>query len=118
MSNPLYDRLFGVHAGRDTVFLHLPDGCTISHAAFLARAAEGLARRGKTLVVVFQRGAVDGLNVVVPHGDPRYYDARRSIAVARKDVADLDGFFGLHPAERQQIADQPVHPLRLIVHDA
>ncbi len=39
MPNPLYDRLFGVHAGRDTPFLHLPGGRTLSHAAFLIRAA-------------------------------------------------------------------------------
>jgi uncharacterized protein (DUF1501 family) len=66
-------------------------------------AAEG-ARRKKTLVVVFQRGACDGLNVVVPHGEKAYYQARPTIAVPAprgggKDAAlDLDGFFGLHPA--------------------
>lgn len=40
MANPLYDALFGQHAGRETPFLHLPDGATITHAAFLARAAQ------------------------------------------------------------------------------
>lgn len=39
MANPLYDALFGIHAGKETPFLHLPDGSTLSHAAFLARAA-------------------------------------------------------------------------------
>ncbi len=39
MGNPLYDRLFGIHAGKDTAFLHLPDGRTITHAAFLDMAA-------------------------------------------------------------------------------
>ncbi|MEM6657095.1 MAG: malonyl-CoA synthase [Pseudomonadota bacterium] len=46
MGNPLYDHLFGVHAGRDTPFLYLPDGQTLSHAAFLdmsARIANALA---------------------------------------------------------------------------
>src|SRR5450759_1482638 len=57
----------------------------------------------KVLVAIFQRGAVDGLNVVVPCGEKTYYDARPSIAVPRpgsgEDAAlDLDGFFGLHPA--------------------
>jgi len=57
----------------------------------------------KALVCVFQRGAVDGLNMVVPHGEKLYYDARRSIAIpapGRGDgrAIDLDGFFGLHPA--------------------
>ena len=39
MPNPLYDRLFGVHAGKDTPFLHLPDGEVITHAGFLDTAA-------------------------------------------------------------------------------
>ncbi|RBW53277.1 malonyl-CoA synthase [Ruegeria sp. A3M17] len=39
MGNPLYDRLFGIHAGKDTPFLHLPDGQTITHAAFLDMAS-------------------------------------------------------------------------------
>jgi uncharacterized protein (DUF1501 family) len=71
---------------------------------FLARAAEALASRGKVLVVIFQRGAADGLNIVVPHGEKDYYDLRPTIAIDRpkkgKDgtAIDLDGFFGLHPA--------------------
>jgi uncharacterized protein (DUF1501 family) len=55
------------------------------------------------LVAIFQRGAVDGLNVVVPCGEKAYYDARPSIAVPRPGsgegaALDLDGFFGLHPS--------------------
>src|SRR2546427_3447485 len=49
------------------------------------------------LVCLFQRGAVDGLNMIVPHGDPIYYRERPRIAVPEKDVLDLDGYFGLHP---------------------
>lgn len=63
------------------------------------------ATRGKTLICLFQRGAADALNVVVPHGDPFYYSLRPSIAIAAPSRAaaadgalDLDGFFGLHPA--------------------
>ena len=63
-------------------------------------AAEGAERR-KLLVVVFQRGAVDGLNMVVPFGEADYYRARPNIAIARPGSTDgainLDGFFGLHP---------------------
>ena len=61
-------------------------------------------RKGKTLVAVFLRGGIDGLNLVVPHGDPDYYKHRSSLAILRpsggnKDACrDLDGFFGLHPA--------------------
>ena len=54
------------------------------------------------MVVVFLRGAVDGLNVVVPHGDPAYYQARPTIAVAHpgspNGAIDLTGYFGMHPA--------------------
>jgi uncharacterized protein (DUF1501 family) len=71
---------------------------------FLIRTAQGAERRGKVLVAIFQRGAVDGLSMVPPHGDPAYARARASIALApprRGDAAtalDLDGFFALHPA--------------------
>jgi uncharacterized protein (DUF1501 family) len=66
-------------------------------------AAEGRGRR-KTLVVVFQRGACDGLNTVVPYGEAMYQKLRPTIAIPAprggdKDAAlDLDGHFGLHPA--------------------
>jgi len=70
---------------------------------FLARtvAAAGNPRR-RVLITIFQRGAVDGLNMVVPFGERDYYTARPTIAIARPgsgaDTAvDLDGFFGLHP---------------------
>ncbi len=56
----------------------------------------------KRLVVVFLRGAVDGLNVVAPYYDPLYYENRSGIAIPRPGVEggllDLDGYFGLHPA--------------------
>ena len=64
---------------------------------WLARAASGSTRR-KVLVAIFQRGAADGLNVVVPHGDKHYYDLRPNLAIPRNEVADLNGFFGLHPS--------------------
>ena len=60
--------------------------------------------RRKTLIAIFQRGAVDGLNVVVPHGEKAYYDLRPSIAIPKPksgsadSAIDLDGFFGIHPA--------------------
>ncbi|MFN0278880.1 MAG: DUF1501 domain-containing protein [Pyrinomonadaceae bacterium] len=58
--------------------------------------------RKKVLVTIFQRGAADGLNMVVPHGDGDYYNLRPTIAVpkpGKNDGAiDLDGYFGLHPS--------------------
>ncbi|HWG48944.1 MAG TPA: DUF1501 domain-containing protein [Candidatus Acidoferrales bacterium] len=75
--------------------------------SFLTRAvyaAENAAGAGaKRLVVLFQRGAADGLNVVVPHGEEAYYSMRPNIAIPRprsgtECVIDLDGLFGLHPS--------------------
>jgi len=69
--------------------------------AFFTRAAQASRARRKVLVTVFQRGAVDGLNMVVPFGEKAYYQARPSIAIPKPGGAggavDLDGFFGLHP---------------------
>jgi uncharacterized protein (DUF1501 family) len=55
-------------------------------------------QRKKILVAIFQRGAADGLNIVVPHGDKDYYALRPTIAIERKSVIDLDGLLGLHPS--------------------
>src|SRR6202047_3146013 len=72
--------------------------------AFLQRAVSATTGPGgKKLVVLFQRGAADGLNIVVPFGAPNYYRIRPSIAIpqpragADNAALDLDGFFGLHP---------------------
>ncbi|MBI2555740.1 MAG: DUF1501 domain-containing protein [Candidatus Rokubacteria bacterium] len=80
---------------------------------FLVRAASAGtgSAKGKILVALFQRGAVDGLSMVVPHAEANYYAVRPSIAIPRPQAGsaeaaiDLNGFFGLHPALR------PVFPL-------
>ncbi|MBL8998211.1 MAG: DUF1501 domain-containing protein [Gemmatimonadales bacterium] len=77
--------------------------------SFLRRTAFGLelprAAKGKVLICLFQRGAADALNVVVPFGDAEYFRLRPNIAIPRparsageNGSIDLDGFFGLHPA--------------------
>jgi uncharacterized protein (DUF1501 family) len=75
--------------------------------SFLRRTAFGMdlfnAPKGKVLICLFQRGAADALNIVVPHGERAYYAMRPSIAIPQPSQAvggaiDLDGFFGLHPA--------------------
>ena len=75
---------------------------TAAVPSFLTRAAfgavEGGALGNKRLVVIFQRGAADGLNIVVPHGEAQYYALRPSINIPRQKVIDLNGFFGLHPS--------------------
>jgi uncharacterized protein (DUF1501 family) len=74
---------------------------TAAVPSFLTRAALGAVSpgsRNKRLVVIFQRGASDGLNIVIPHAEPAYYQMRPSIAIQRRQVVDLNGFFGLHPS--------------------
>jgi len=70
--------------------------------AFLARTVAAADARRRVLITIFQRGAVDGLNMIVPFGERHYYAARPSLAIARPGASadaaiDLDGFFGLHP---------------------
>ena len=79
-------------------------GVGLSAPGFLERALSqtGKSGRRKTLIAIFQRGAVDGLNVVVPYGESPYYDLRPSISIpkpgATDGAIDLDGLFGLHPS--------------------
>ena len=62
----------------------------------------GAARSSDTLIVVYLRGGMDGLNAVVPHADSDYYRLRPNVNVPRPGAPggalDLDGFFGLHPS--------------------
>lgn len=74
---------------------------SISSNAIVARSANPNSDQ-KRLIVIFLRGAVDGLNVVVPYSETAYYQARPQIAIPQPGkeggVIDLDGRFGLHPA--------------------
>src|SRR4051794_12099879 len=65
---------------------------------WLARASAQTTKRRKILVAVFQRGAADGLNIVIPYGDAQYYRLRPTISIPKTSVVDLDGFYGLHPS--------------------
>ena len=85
-------------------------GMSLAAPSFLERVVMGreaiaAGGRRKILVAIFQRGAVDGLNMVVPFGESNYYNVRPSIAIRKPDGGDetainLDGFFGLHPSMR------------------
>ena len=82
-------------------------GTSLSAPSFLERVVMGnTGGKRKTLIAIFQRGAVDGLNMVVPFGESAYYDARPSLAIAKPEpgnaeaAINLDGFFGLHPSMR------------------
>src|SRR3989442_14172963 len=70
---------------------------------FVKMANAATTKGRKVLIAIFQRGAVDGLNVIVPYGEGQYYAARPTIAIPRPGSAegaslDLDGFFGAHPS--------------------
>src|SRR5580693_6264943 len=80
---------------------------------WLARAAANEGRKRRTLVAIFMRGAADGLNIVVPFGDPRYRELRPNLALQAPrpgddddnngpfgNVIDLDGMFGLNAGLR------------------
>ncbi|HVA77799.1 MAG TPA: DUF1501 domain-containing protein [Candidatus Binataceae bacterium] len=116
---PIDEKILGGESRCELCAKRAPD--TMSRRAFLRRASilsaagivlisphswagRAFASTGNhnRLVVVFLRGAVDGMNVIVPHGDPIYYESRPTIAVGRTGtpggVLDLDGYFGMHPA--------------------
>jgi uncharacterized protein (DUF1501 family) len=82
-------------------FLGMAGGVTLASTLGPVWAARGDGP-GKRLIVVMLRGAVDGLNVVVPYGDAAYYAARSTIAIQKPGVDNgalpLDGHFALHPA--------------------
>jgi uncharacterized protein (DUF1501 family) len=71
------------------------------HQFAAAQTKNGYGKK-KVLVTIFQRGAVDGLNMIVPYGEPEYYNLRRTIAIRKPNetegAIDLDGFFGMNPA--------------------
>ncbi|MEW6732727.1 MAG: DUF1501 domain-containing protein [Acidobacteriota bacterium] len=78
--------------------------CVPSFLKRTALAASEQTKSTKTLIVLFQRGAADGLNIVVPFGEAAYYSVRPQLSIAKpktsdeQSAIDLDGFFGLHPA--------------------
>jgi uncharacterized protein (DUF1501 family) len=79
--------------------------------SWLLRATAQDVKKRKILIAIFQRGAADGLNIVVPFFEKTYYDLRPTIAVPApsdgkpNSAIDLDGHFGLHPSLR------PLKPL-------
>lgn len=93
---PITRRVF-VKSGGLALFSLGLDPLFLARAAFASTSQAARTPARPVLVCLFQRGAVDGLNMVVPHGDATYYRERPRIAVPAQDVVDLDGYFGLHP---------------------
>jgi uncharacterized protein (DUF1501 family) len=73
---------------------------TVSTSLFgqaVRQASFAAGTGGNVLVVISFRGGIDGLGMVVPHGDPAYYTARPRIAVPKASLVAADAMFGLHP---------------------
>ncbi|WP_051551585.1 DUF1501 domain-containing protein [Nocardioides sp. URHA0020] len=83
-------------AGATTMF----GSAAVTLGPALGPAAAASVRRRPTpaIVVISLRGAADGLSLVVPHGDPVYYQSRPGIGIAASALVGADGFFGMHPA--------------------
>ena len=92
-------------------FLKLAGGFAVTPAlpAWMPRMAfapQGVEPPGDILVAIFQRGGMDGISAVIPHGDADYYHHRSRLAIPEPEDGsdqtgiDLDGFFGLHPSLR------------------
>lgn len=78
--------------------LAMAGATSVFGSAVLTAGPASAAPADSVLVVLSLRGAADGLSLVVPHGDPVYYQARPKIGVAKERLLVPDGFFGLHPA--------------------
>ncbi|MFK8184772.1 MAG: DUF1501 domain-containing protein [Phormidesmis sp.] len=93
-------------AGASSSLSACVQGWTWQNRAVAQSAAAKNALSGDVprLIVIFLRGAADGLNIVVPYQEPNYYALRPTLAIAKpgeeNGAIDLDGQFGLHPALR------------------
>jgi uncharacterized protein (DUF1501 family) len=96
---PISRRVF-VRAGALGLVSYGLDPLFLDRAVYALRSSRlpVLPSSRRILVCLFQRGAVDGLSMIVPHGEEQYYRERPRIAIPRSSLIDLDGHFGLHPA--------------------
>lgn len=90
----LFRGAFGVGAGLTTTAAF---GTAFVETSWAQPLATGAPSAPAVLVVLSMRGAVDGMSLVVPHGDPVYYAARPRIAIPAAELLAKDSFFGLHP---------------------
>ena len=96
-----YARAAGMSRRRFVAGVAAAGGATVATSMFgdaLRQTSYGATRGGNVLVVVSLRGGIDGLGMVVPHGDPGYYAARPKIALPRNSLIAQDEMFGLHPS--------------------
>jgi uncharacterized protein (DUF1501 family) len=95
-----YEDASGVSRRRFLAGLAATSGAVVATSMFgdaLRQTSFGATRGGNVVVVISLRGGIDGLGMVVPHGDPGYYSARPRIALPRNSLVAQDEMFGLHP---------------------
>ncbi len=96
-----FERASGLSRRRFLAGMAATSGAAVATSMFgdaLRQTSFGATPGGNVLVVVSLRGGIDGLGMVVPHGDPGYYRARPRIALPRNSLIAQDAMFGLHPA--------------------
>ena len=95
-----YTRAAGLSRRRFLAGMAATTGAAVTTTVFgdaVRQTAFGATTGGNVLVVISLRGGIDGLGLVVPHGDPAYYAARRTIALPAASLVAKDAMFGLHP---------------------
>ena len=97
---PDYERVAGLSRRRFVAGLAATSGAVVATSMFgdaLRQTSFAATPGGNVLVVLSLRGGIDGLGLVVPHGDPAYYRARPTIALPKGSLVAPDAMFGLHP---------------------
>src|SRR6476469_8374350 len=95
-----FERAAGLSRRRFLQGMAATSGAVVATSVFgsaFRETAFGATTGGNVLVVLSLRGGIDGLGMVVPHGDPAYYTARPRIAVPKASLVAADAMFGLHP---------------------
>ena len=95
-----YERAAGLSRRRFLAGMAATSGAAVATSMFgdaLRQTSFGATPGGNVLVVISLRGGIDGLGMVVPHGDPAYYTARPRIALPKNSLVAMDEMFGLHP---------------------
>src|SRR6476469_9450726 len=95
-----FERASGLSRRRFLAGMAATSGAAVATSMFgdaLRQTSFGATAGGNVLVVLSLRGGIDGLGMVVPHGDPGYYRARPRIAVPKATLVAKDAMFGLHP---------------------
>ena len=96
-----FARAAGLSRRRFLAGMAATSGAAVTASVFgdaFRQASFGQGVGNNVMVVISLRGGVDGMGIVVPHGDPAYYAARPTIGIPAASLVAADAMFGLHPA--------------------